>query len=363
MCSCLESNKVIFTKNRVGRAISKLLCEEYDSKLMAKSPENCRPCVLYNVEIKLILQAVNSPCPTTTRDNFWISSSWVANCKLYYEALPLPDTGITTKKSTPSKKMKIRARRGSEALPPWPMINCEITCGHEALASSKGIRAKRRIIERKHWQLLRKFFPQGEEFKGSAPECGECTVIKEPKPVTELKSRYIDENGLLYPVFMRKSGVPSHCLTIRDEVESAFGIHMLRPLLPGLYVIVPKDWLRAWRQFIKDASIPSPPMFDSSSVLCEEHGFLMVPPHVEEYLVGLRKSLLSNLGEYEGEVMEILTTEEFAALQREKIKGMEDFHVCFSCDGDGLVQWNIEKCNRCDHASVKLSSALMRSPR
>ena len=57
---------------------------------------------------------------------------------------------------------------------------------------------------------------------------------------------------------------------------------------------------------------------------------------------------MSNLTDYNGEVMEILTSAEFEALQKETIHGIEDFHVCFSCDGDGEVQWNIERCFRCD---------------
>jgi hypothetical protein len=343
MVSCLEVNKTLFTHVRLARAIEKMLIEEYGER---QPMFNCRPCVLYCAEINLLLSSINSPSPTK-ESGYWVSSSWLCNSKLYYEALSLPDTGIG-KKSTPNKKLTIiRARRGSDALPPWLEVNSDITCQHEGLASSKGQRAKRRLMDKKNWRILRQFFPGGLEFKAQAQECIECQGLKVLKsPGVEVRGRTIDVSSPLYAVFMRKNGVPLQCLSVKDEFDSA--IARFRPLLPGLYHIVPRAWLRSWRQFMKDASIVRPPIFDCASVLCEEHGILLVPPHVEEYLVGLRKSLLGGLAEYTGDVMEILASEEFSTLQRENIKGIEDFSVCFSCDAEGEVQWNIERCSKCD---------------
>ena len=288
MAACLETNKAAFQRSTIARAIEKQLLENY--VFSEFTLEICQPAMLYSLEIKFILTAINAPSPL--RDvGFWISSTWLSNAKLYYEALSIPEYGNSAKKITPKKVSKIRARRGSEALPPWPIVNCDITCPHDKLASSKGVRAKRRVIEKRHWHLLRRFFPEGPSFRSSIQECAECSApVKEVRlPVECTSSRYIDPSSPLFGVFKRKNGVPSQSLTVRDEFEAPLA--RFRPLMAGLYHLVPKEWLLRWRRYIKDASILSPPMFDCGGLLCDEHGLLLVPPHVEEYLVGMSYSL------------------------------------------------------------------------
>jgi hypothetical protein len=120
----------------------------------------------------------------------------------------------------------------------------------------------------------------------------------------------------------------------------------LQPLLPGLYNLVPKHWLKAWRQFVRDPAPGSkPPPMDCTSMLCHSHGLLVVPPHLEEYLLGVRKSLLSGLSEYPGEVVEVLSAEEWDALQL-SLRSLSDFSVRFCLDGEN-VSWNIGVCSAC----------------
>ena len=298
ICNCLETNKTLFSNVIIARAIEKLLIHQY--QYIPSSIEECRPALLFHCEINMILGAINSPLNSKeSMTGFWISSTWLTNAKLYFEAIPLPDLPKpssssssghnSVKKVTPLKKLKIRARRGSDALPPWPLINNDILCCHQLLAPNKGLKAKRRVIEKKNWNILRKFFAEGPEFRSNMNECSECSQslssLKEIKPLEAKRARFIDPNSPLAAVFARKSGVPSHCLTIRDEIEASMAA--LRPLLPGLYFIIPRDWLRLWRLYMKDSSIAMPPLFDCSTLLCEEHNLLLVPPHAEEYLVGI----------------------------------------------------------------------------
>lgn len=284
MAACLETNQAIFQRLIIARSIEKQLLESYGYTDF--SLDVCHPLMLYTLEVKFILIAINAPPSSLRESSYWISTSWISNAKLYYEALSLPECGIPNKKMTPKKVSKIRARRGSEALPPWPIINCDITCCHNGLASSKGVRAKRRVIDKKHWSTLRKFFPDGPSFRSNVQECLECcTPVKEVKTPMEIKSsRYISPSSPLFGVFKRKNGVPSQSLTLKDEFEAPLA--QFRPLMAGLYHVIPKEWLVRWRQYIKDASISSPPIFDCGGLLCEEHGLLLVPPHVEEFLVG-----------------------------------------------------------------------------
>lgn len=96
---------------------------------------------------------------------------------------------------------------------------------------------------------------------------------------------------------------------------------------------------------MKDSNIPMLVPTDCTNMLCHSHGMLVIPPHVEEFLVGTKKSLLSGLGSYEGEIFEILCADEWDALQA-SLKSLSDFSVRFCVDGDS-VTWNIGVCNFC----------------
>ena len=66
---------------------------------------------------------------------------------------------------------------------------------------------------------------------------------------------------------------------------------------------------------------------------------------MEEYLVGLRRSLLGGLGRYTGEVVEILSASEWGALQ-DSLNSLCDFNVRLTLDGEN-VQWNMKVCSAC----------------
>lgn len=175
---------------------------------------------------------------------------------------------------------------------------------------------------------------------------------------------------ILVALAARKSGVPMHCVTSKvmsmlanDEdgedalsaadllaIEQALdmdGDGMLhQPLVPGLYNLVPRRWLKAWRHYLKDANEAFLPHLDCAAFLCQPHGLLVVPPHVEEYLVGLRRTLLGGLGAYPGEVAEIVSADEWDSLQ-DVFHGAADFNVRFCLDGAG-VAWATGVCMRCD---------------
>lgn len=189
---------------------------------------------------------------------------------------------------------------------------------------------------------------------------------------------------ILIALSVRKSGIPMHCATARvvfyNEISegleeplqhgygnnymgttamppAAAGLSALldagfpddvlqQPLIPGLYNLVPRNWLKAWRHYIKDISAPFLPHLDCTSLICQQHGLLVIPPHIEEYLIGLRRTLLGGLGIYPGEVAEIVSADEWDALQ-DVFHGAADFSVRFCLDGAG-VSWNIGVCMVCD---------------
>jgi len=213
---------------------------------------------------------------------------------------------MVTKKSSTKKGRNIRQRRGSDALPPWPSMTADITCSHGSLALTKGARAKKRLIDGRAWFFLRKFYPNGPQFKSTrVVECSICLhedemVTKQinGKKEAELRSRrsgYV--SGPLEAVALRKNGVPSHLSSAKfslsplhitesdwlamisttedntsDSAATSSASELTQfeqaqlfasitdnsstssdqiggqPLLPGLYNLVPKTWLKSWRQ-------------------------------------------------------------------------------------------------------------------
>jgi hypothetical protein len=131
------------------------------------------------------------------------------------------------------------------------------------------------------------------------------------------------------------------------------------PLKAGLYNLVPREWLRLWRRYVKDISFSELPILDCTRLLCHAHGLLLIPPHVLEYFVGIRSSLFNGLGNYPGELVEILTAEEWDHLQQETSIAAycTDFSVRFCVivneqeenqQEDYQVTWNLPICETCD---------------
>ena len=70
-----------------------------------------------------------------------------------------------------------------------------------------------------------------------------------------------------------------------------------------------------WRTYVREPSAPRPRTLDTALLLCEGHGLLLPPPHVEEFLSGERRALLGGLdSRRSGCVCEVLTPEEWDAL-------------------------------------------------
>lgn len=93
-------------------------------------------------------------------------------------------------------------------------------------------------------------------------------------------------------------------------------ISNLRPARATPYIIAPgRPTHRSWRSYVRDPRAPSPRPLDTGLLLCEGHGMLLAPPHVEEFLAGERRSLMGGLDpDHSGVVSEILTPEEWDAL-------------------------------------------------
>ena len=236
LSSCCLVDKSIFQKERIKEAIKyqfTVIYASYTSQshenLFKKENIQFRPDYLYILEIKAILQALTSPSPLSGK-GYYISTSWIANARKYYESLTLPqinNNNSQMKKSQTKKSQKIRSRRGSDALPPWPNINIDITCCHNNLSIVNRINPKtnRKLINTNYWKLLNNKYCNTNSYKYTiTKECFECSNMLESETKsfksmlisnnkeTQISNPYKTIHPLLHSFYRRKNGVPNQCI-------------------------------------------------------------------------------------------------------------------------------------------------------
>lgn len=95
---------------------------------------------------------------------------------------------------------------------------------------------------------------------------------------------------------------------------SSLCVPIARLFSPFFFSVVSELSCR-WRTYVREARAPRPRTLDTALLLCEGHGLLLPPPHVEEFLSGERRALLGSLDpRRSGCVCEVLTPEEWDAL-------------------------------------------------
>jgi len=227
------------------------------------------------------------------------------------------------KKLTKKEERRARGRNQSDALPPWPNVNDDIACPHNELArcSSKSARARRRVMDKQAWRVLKKLYPDSIQLSSVHTECVQCAMEAETTKKSEIDKREKDKEERKKPlscsvvrgIYSRSRGVPQNCLVANiarpsvkenDDVKvgpaglvtptKAFaGISPGRcPLIPGVYNALPRSWCHNWRKYLKtgDGDRPLPP--DASALLCDAHRLPLVPPHLESFLYGETAALL-----------------------------------------------------------------------
>ena len=247
---------------------------------------------LRNMEILVVARVLNSPEPAS---GFFVSKSW---CKTALRWLEIQQEPKRPQKKLSKKKQRMRDRKLSDASPPWPNANIDILCEHHNLqrfSNSKSARARRRLLDRQAWKILKKLYPDSTQLSSAMGECLQCTVEAETVKKSEAdrleqeklerKRPLADEN--IRRFYTRRTGVPSRAVS-----ETApLGVC---PLVPGKYYVLPRAWCYSWRRYIKTGEgggPPTPP--DAASLLCHAHRLALLPPHLEAYLDGDSPELLA----------------------------------------------------------------------
>eukprot|EP00566_Odontella_aurita_P006269 CAMPEP_0113543844 /NCGR_PEP_ID=MMETSP0015_2-20120614/10380_1 /TAXON_ID=2838 /ORGANISM="Odontella" /LENGTH=612 /DNA_ID=CAMNT_0000444041 /DNA_START=599 /DNA_END=2437 /DNA_ORIENTATION=+ /assembly_acc=CAM_ASM_000160 len=229
-------------------------------------------------------------------------------------------------KKLSKKEQRLHSRKQSDALPPWPNVNDDIACPHNELArcSKKFARAKRRVLDKQAWRVLKKLYPDSVQLSSVRTECLLCAVEAETTKRNESNKREREKEERKKPlscpivrgIYTRSRGVPQNCLVVNsappqtkgnDDVKvgpagfatptkASVGSPPGCPLRPGVYNALPRSWCHSWRKYLKtgEGDRPLPP--DASFLLCDGHRLPLVPPHLESYLYGETPSLLTCSG-------------------------------------------------------------------
>jgi hypothetical protein len=296
---------------------------------------------LRNMELLVIARVLSSPEPTV---GFVVSRSW---CKTALKWLEVQQecrdefTNHGKKKGKGAKKVqRSRQRQSSENITLCPNINGDIICPHsqlQHLSNNKSARARRRLLDRKAWNVLKALYPESTPLESVYGECVQCradaeTVKKnqaDEKENEKLLRKLPLSNPALRRLYTRTRGVPEHCLriTVANDVtgklkeksdndkedskpsattsKGATGqvdfkrLTSTCPLVSGTYYVLPRSWCHGWRRYMKTGegglanvyqgyscnrnSCAFPPP-DAAVLLCDFHNMALLPPHLESYL-------------------------------------------------------------------------------
>ena len=186
-------------------------------------------------------------------------------------------------------------------------------CEHGSVkqCSSKSARARRRVMDRHSWKVLKKLYPESVQLEASGNSiqgggCLICAAEQETAKKAETDKKEEEkanrkkclENALVRGFYTRGSkGYPLNSISSSGGTSSSSSALVdpctSCPLKPGVYCALPRSWCHRWRKYIKtgDGGFPSAP--DASEVLCDAHNLPLVPPHLESFLRGESSTLLS----------------------------------------------------------------------
>jgi hypothetical protein len=351
--SSISTVTVTKSKGKANRARSKSRSSSVgslDDAPATESSDSTSETTLYtfehlrNMELLVVARVLSSPEPAT---GFVVSKSWckTALCwlegqqeRLYHQQQQEQLDGLSKKKK--SKKVKA-TKRAPNVAPPPANINSDITCSHDQLqhyTSTKSARARRRLLDKQAWRILKALYPESTPLPAHSGECLQCRAeaCQALKAVTDQQEAAKQQRKLplkdpvIRRFYTRTRGVPEDSLRGRartagnsdaqsdvtaeasseqDQKPPALatpvkGLQPLVscPLMDGVYYVLPRAWCHGWRHFMKtgeggmsaNSALFSPP--DAASLLCDAHNLALLPPHLEAFLYGESSQLLEGSG-------------------------------------------------------------------
>ncbi|OQS07190.1 aspartyl/Asparaginyl beta-hydroxylase, partial [Thraustotheca clavata] len=216
-----------------------------------------------------------------------------------------------------------------------------ITCQHAALlplSLSKG-QGKRMTLPLSVWKKLGRYVEGGADLifgaGREASECNECLTASrlekleiESKKTQRLLQHTESGGDSLLELVNRKSGYPPQLLSPER----------------GRFYLVPQNWLKKWRRYVKSIEDVAPGPILNGSLLCNRHRKPVVPTSVALFLMGGSSSVLTTIPGMSYALYEIVTDVEWEQLQSnycaEVAVGFDV--VC------GTIIWPTLPCQTCE---------------
>lgn len=311
---------------------------------------------LRNMELLVVARVLNSPEPAT---GFVVSKSWCKAALQWLESKQdrcrqqqQSEDGSKKKKKTKKERLKERKQHqvcssntymSTTAIPPPPAnVNSDITCEHDQLqhyTSSRSARARRRLLDKQAWKILKALYPESTPLPTATGECLLCRAeacqiqkaIQNEQEAAKQQRKLPLKNESMRRFYTRTRGVPEHCLRrrrlsgsslhldnfcegqnddydVHDEdtkmpahtLDSEGPDNSICPLVDGTYYVLPRSWCHGWRRFIKTGeggmSSTKYAAPDATCLLCDGHRMALLPPHLAAFLCGESSQLLEAMG-------------------------------------------------------------------
>mmetsp|Transcript_7471 Transcript_7471/g.10848 ORF Transcript_7471/g.10848 Transcript_7471/m.10848 type:complete len:549 (-) Transcript_7471:2332-3978(-) len=268
---------------------------------------------LRDMEMLVLVKILNAPEPLIPDDDddvvlhpnnyYYVSKSWCKAALRWLESQEELRRTTTQQKKLSRQKQRARDRKLSEAMPPWPNANQDLMCPHgdlKHIRGNKAARAKRRLMDKHAWKVLKKLYPKSVPFHCKRAcafdECLQCRMEEE----TDRKSLEMEKlkqegdrkkplnNPFIRGFYVRASrGFPQDRTTVHESD------HTTTPLLPGTYHAIPRSWCQRWRRYMKSGAEKQlsclPP--DAVEMLCDRHMMPLIPDHLIRFVQGVSASL------------------------------------------------------------------------
>jgi len=287
---------------------------------------------LRDMEMLILVRILNAPEPPLLESNnaddddtvhppnfyYYVSKNWCKVALRWIESqeelrrAAYSTTSSTKQPRRQSRKQRARDRRLSDAMPPWPNANQDLLCPHGDLkrcSGNRAARARRRVIDRHAWRVLRKLYPDSvplrcKRYLCDLDECLQCRIDEEIDKKNVQMERQRQEtdrkkpldNPLIRAFYLRASrGFPQGYATKSEYQQNSTvaGENLTAVLSPGTYHAIPRQWCQRWRKYIKTGADKQlsclPP--DAVEMMCDRHVMPLIPDHLRRFVEGESVSL------------------------------------------------------------------------
>lgn len=282
---------------------------------------------LRDMEMLVLVRILNAPEPPflETRNEvdatlhhhhfyYYVSKNWCKAALRWLESQEeLRRAALSKQQRRLSRKQqRARDRRLSDAMPPWPNANQDLMCPHGDLkrcSGNKAARARRRLMDRHAWRVLRKLYPDSvplrcKRYLCDVDECLQCRIEEETDKKNLQMERLKQETDRKKPLndplirgfYVRASrGFPHSCAMKENDLQNSkiTGENQSTALLPGTYHAIPRQWCQRWRKYIKTGAEKQisclPP--DAVEMMCDRHAMPLIPDHLIRFVDGDSGSL------------------------------------------------------------------------